>query len=129
MTLMLGSWEILFLLLLFLITIGILRKVHPKRIPKSGKTQMKNGNSLGLNEDKIDVFSTLLFYVSHDGNREGPYNLKQIKDYPLRPDTLITTNTLDGAWYRADQFECLKELFHSKDSYKINSDGEVIRDY
>lgn len=137
MTLFLGSWEILFLLLIFLITVGILSsaKKTKKEIPflstqenpRIRGDKAKKEKYPVSNADSIDVFSTVLFYVRHDEHKEGPYNLKQIKDYPLRPDTLITTNTLGGAWYRADQFDCLKELFSIGDSYKINSDGEIIR--
>lgn len=137
MTLMLSSWELIFLLLLFLITIRILsgakrtKKVIPRLSPNKNLStddnNTKKGDSPNLNAGPIDVFSTVLFYVNHDGNKEGPYNLKQNKDYPLQADTLITTNTLNGAWYRADQFDCLKELLYTGDSYKINSDGEIIR--
>ena len=130
MILFIGTQEILLLLFLLIISIIIISKnKNSSSLPKNTSPRINdtlNIKTLNVSDGTIDIYSTLLFYVNHDGNKEGPYNLKQIKDYPLQKDTWITTNTLNGAWYRADQFECLKELFE-KESYKINSDGEIIR--
>ena len=76
-----------------------------------------------------DIYSKLLYYVNIDGRTYGPFNLSQLKSYPLLENTLITTNTLNGVWYEAKYFECLDEVLNpNKDlPYFINDKGEIIR--
>ena len=78
---------------------------------------------------RIDVYSTLLYYVYFEGSTFGPFSLEQLKTYPLLEDTLITTNTLNGTWYEARYFECLDELFKSNEvlPFTIDADGTIIR--
>lgn len=78
---------------------------------------------------RIDVYSTLLYYVYFEGSTFGPFSLEQLKTYPLLEDTLITTNTLNGTWYEAKYFECLDELFKSNEvlPFTIDADGTIIR--
>lgn len=78
---------------------------------------------------RIDVYSTLLYYVYFEGSTFGPFSLEQLKAYPLLEDTLITTNTLNGTWYEAKYFECLDELFKSNEvlPFTIDADGTIIR--
>ncbi len=76
---------------------------------------------------RIDVYSTLLYYVYFEGNTFGPFSLEQLKTYPLLEDTLITTNTLNGTWYEAKYFECLDDLFRPSLPFRIDADGVIVR--
>jgi hypothetical protein len=84
---------------------------------------------LSPNREGIDLYSTLLYYVYFEGATYGPFDLNQLKSYPLLEDTLITTNTLNGTWYEAKYFECLDDLFMSNEKlpFTIDSDGTIIR--
>ena len=51
------------------------------------------------------------YYIYLDDVVYGPYQLDQVLDFPLSPDTLITTNRLNGGWYEARYFECFAHKF------------------
>ena len=76
---------------------------------------------------RIDVYSTLLYYVYFEGSTYGPFSLEQLKTYPLLEDTLITTNTLNGTWYEAKYYECLDDLFRPSLPFRIDADGVIVR--
>lgn len=78
---------------------------------------------------RIDVYSTLLYYVYFEGSTYGPFSLEQLKTYPLLEGTLITTNTLNGTWYEAKYFECLDDIFDKTEnlSFRIDPDGVIVR--
>ncbi len=75
-----------------------------------------------------DPYSGVLFYVFLDDEIYGPFTFEQIKEYPLLEDTLVTTNTLGGEWYKAKCFECFEEMFNPHLGFRIAEDGTIIRD-
>lgn len=109
---------------------GVARSEEPQQLTsverRESPQQSLPSNS---NHGRIDVYSTLLYYVFFEGNTYGPFSLEQLKTYPLLEDTLITTNTLNGTWYEAKYFECLDDLFKSNEvlPFTIDADGTIIR--
>lgn len=86
-----------------------------------------NGNE----DDSID-FGSLEYYVYFERQVFGPYDLAGIRELPLLPDTLITTNTLNNVWFHAQAFECFDDKFgtievaEATPRFTINEFGEVV---
>ena len=103
---------------------------EPQQITSAERRETSQQSlSSSYGHGKIEVYSTLLYYVYFEGSTFGPFSLEQLKTYPLLEDTLITTNTLNGTWYEAKYFECLDELFKSNEvlPFTIDADGTIIR--
>ncbi len=106
----------------------VLNRESSQNTPVRRSEKQRQSQPVSPAQEKIDVYSTLLYYVSLDGVTYGPFGLDQLKTYPLLEDTLITTNTLNGTWYEAKYFECLDELFLQPASlpFRIDADGTII---
>lgn len=92
----------------------------------SGQRQNPASNS---RREQMNVYSSLLYYVSFEGGIYGPFDLNQLRTFPLLEDTLVTTNTLNGTWYEARYFECLDDIFDKTEnlSFRIDPDGVIVR--
>lgn len=102
--------------------------VHKSPSEELQKTNPKENMASDSSQEKIDIYSTIMYYLNLDGETYGPFCLSELKTYPLHEDTLITTNTLNGKWYEAKYFECLDELFRPILPFKIDTDGVIIRE-
>ena len=60
---------------------------------------------------ELTIYNDDLYYIYLDNIIYGPYLLDQMQDLPLLPDTLITTNRLNGEWYEAKDFACFANKF------------------
>ncbi len=69
---------------------------HPAALPGGGE---------------ISAYSDDLYYIYLNEIVYGPYRLDQMVDLPLLPDTLVTTNKLNGEWYEARYFGCFAHKF------------------
>lgn len=85
----------------------------------------------GGEEDGID-FSSLEYYVYFEKQVFGPFDLAEIRQLPLLPDTLVTTDTLNNVWFHAQAFECFDDIFgrsaapESMPRFTINESGEIV---
>lgn len=85
----------------------------------------------GDEDDSID-FEALEYYVYFEKQVFGPYYLSEVRQLPLLPDTLITTNTLNNVWFHAQAFECFDDKFgivtadEAMPRFTINEFGEVV---
>lgn len=87
----------------------------------------QQSSSVSSKQGKVDLYSTLQYYVIVDKKNYGPLSLEQLKAYPLQEDTLVSTNTLGNKWYEAKYFECLDNLFGHDLPFRIDEDGVIIR--
>jgi len=69
---------------------------QPALLPDAGEITMYDGD---------------LYYIYLNDVIYGPYLLEQMQDLSLLPDTLITTNRLNGEWYEAKDFGCFANKF------------------
>lgn len=60
---------------------------------------------------EISVYNDDLYYIYLNEIVYGPYRLDQMVDLPLLPDTMVTTNRLNGEWYEARNFGCFAHKF------------------
>lgn len=60
---------------------------------------------------ELTIYNDDLYYIYLNNIIYGPYLLDQMQDLPLLPDTLITTNRLNGEWYEAKDFACFANKF------------------
>ena len=60
---------------------------------------------------EISIYEGDLYYIYLNDIIYGPYLLEQMQDFPLLPDTLITTNRLNGEWYEAKDFAYFAHKF------------------
>jgi hypothetical protein len=68
------------------------------------------------------------FFIYHQNEVKGPYNLQQLKrQFTITEDTQITTDTLNGEWYEAKYYECFDDLFNKDKDFYINEFGEIIK--
>lgn len=98
----------------------------------------KNQNTdtvvLSPNGDESDSinFGSFAYYVYFERQIFGPYDLAGVRQLPLLPDTLITTNTLNNVWFHAQAFECFDDKFgivaslEATSRFTINEFGEVV---
>lgn len=101
---------------------------QPSRIVEQNNSYaIRERDSTTLRDIMDDFYSSLLYYVYLDDIIYGPFSLEQLKTYPLKEETLITTNTLNGSWYEAKYFECLDDLFRPNLPFRIDADGVIIR--
>lgn len=87
----------------------------------------QQSSSVSSKQKKVDLYSTLQYYVMIDKTIHGPLSLEQLKSYPLQEDTLVSTNTLGNKWYEAKYFECLDTVFSQNLPFRIDEDGVIIR--
>lgn len=101
-------------------------------INQRGKSQQptvmqQQGSGTNSKQKKVDLYSTLQYFVIIDKKIYGPLSLQQLKSYPLQEDTLVSTNTLGDKWYEAKYFECLDNVFSQNLPFRIDEDGVIIR--
>ncbi len=125
---------VLVIVLVLIITVGVKKQGNSTNINQGNRSRHNNmqynltkQQSSSIEQKKVDLYSTLQYYVILDKKIYGPLSLEQLKTYPLLEDTLITTNTLNGSWFEAKYFECLDELFHPNLPFRIDADGVIIR--
>lgn len=69
---------------------------HPAEVPDNGEIAIYDGD---------------LYYIYLNDVIYGPYLLEQMMELSLLPDTLVTTNRLNGEWYEAQNFGCFAHKF------------------
>jgi len=105
--------------------------VNQRNMSRYNKTQYSTTNqqssSRGTEQKRVDLYSTLQYYVIIDKKIYGPLSLEQLRECPLQEDTLVSTNTLGDKWYEAKYFECLDAVFSQNLPFRIDEDGVIIR--
>lgn len=126
---------VIVLAVVFFVVIHLINQDHADQIAnikqranlQYATTTQQQLSSVSTKQKKVDLYSTLQYYVILDKKIYGPLSLEQLKAYPLQEDTFVSTNTLGDKWYEAKYFECLDNLFGHDLPFRIDEDGVIIR--